>query len=160
MAELRTMSLSEAAEMLKVHPDTLAAMARAHDVPATKVGRAWVFMPELLKGYKPKARIPFRDLRRASEKVAAYGCGYEWTDRRGRHSKVVRRATPAWADSAAIRAIYKTARDATFRAGIPHHVDHVIPLRHDLVCGLHVETNLAVITSSANQRKSNNWEEP
>lgn len=37
------------------------------------------------------------------------------------------------------------------------HVDHIIPLVHPLVCGLHVETNLQAIDPIKNIKKSNRW---
>jgi len=36
---------------LKIHPDTLARRARAGEIPGCKVGRAWVFLPDLLREY-------------------------------------------------------------------------------------------------------------
>ena len=39
-----------------------------------------------------------------------------------------------------------------------HHVDHIIPLHGKLVSGLHVESNLQVITQAANCTKSNKYE--
>lgn len=41
--------------------------------------------------------------------------------------------------------------------GVGFEVDHVIPLRSKLVCGLHNEFNLRVITSFANNRKGNRY---
>jgi hypothetical protein len=35
------------------------------------------------------------------------------------------------------------------------HVDHVIPLRHPLVCGLHAHTNLRVVPALVNLKKGN-----
>lgn len=67
------------------------------------------------------------------------------------------RATPAWADVERIKAIYRECRETSERTGIPHHVDHIVPLRGELVCGLHVESNLQVITASENVRKRNSF---
>lgn len=56
---------------------------------------------------------------------------------------------PAWADRKKIAAIYKEAR------ALGMVVDHVIPLKGRGVCGLHVETNLRIITKLENAEKSN-----
>jgi excisionase family DNA binding protein len=41
-----TLSLREAATLLKIHPVTLQDKARAGEIPGAKVGRAWVFIKE------------------------------------------------------------------------------------------------------------------
>lgn len=64
-------------------------------------------------------------------------------------------ATPTWADLVAIKAIYKQAALLRKQTGIAWHVDHEIPLKHPLVCGLHNEFNLRVIPARENQSKSN-----
>jgi hypothetical protein len=80
--------------------------------------------------------------------------------RSGRHKRHVsfmeyrqlkRRAMPPWADRTAIAAIYLDAR----RRGL--EVDHVVPLRHPLVCGLHVAANLQPTSSFDNRTKGNRW---
>lgn len=68
-------------------------------------------------------------------------------------------ATPAWANSFIIEEIYDLAYLRSRATGVKHHVDHVVPLNGKTVCGLHVETNLAVIPRRANLLKSNTFSE-
>lgn len=65
------------------------------------------------------------------------------------------KATPSWADRDAINSIYRQAAELTESTGVKHHVDHYYPLRGKMVCGLHVENNLIVITAKQNQEKGN-----
>lgn len=72
-------------------------------------------------------------------------------------AKMLRRMPP-WADKKAIRAFYAEARRLTVETGVLHHVDHKIPLVGREVSGLHVETNLQVLTYIENSRKHNHFE--
>lgn len=65
------------------------------------------------------------------------------------------RAVPAWADLAKIKLIYAAAKTESKRTGVPMHVDHVVPLQSDIVCGLHCEANLEVIPAAENLSKLN-----
>lgn len=66
-------------------------------------------------------------------------------------------ATPAWADDFFMEEIYDLAQRRTKITGLKWHVDHIVPLQHPLVCGLHVEYNLQVITAVDNLRKGNSF---
>jgi hypothetical protein len=66
--------------------------------------------------------------------------------------------TPPWAELEAMRAVYAEAQRLTAETGIPHHVDHDIPLQGELVSGLHVLANLQILTGSENSRKHNHFE--
>jgi 5-methylcytosine-specific restriction endonuclease McrA len=55
--------------------------------------------------------------------------------------------------------IYDDAARVTKETGVPHEVDHVVPLQAVGVCGLHVPWNLRVDTAEANRRKQNRWTE-
>jgi 5-methylcytosine-specific restriction endonuclease McrA len=69
-----------------------------------------------------------------------------------------RLATPRWLTNKQkleMRELYRIARTMTQTTGEPYVVDHIVPLRSNAVCGLHVPWNLRVITREENLRKSN-----
>ncbi len=70
-----------------------------------------------------------------------------------RRKEAMALATPAWADGAAIAKFYTEAKRLTVETGIPHEVDHIIPIQGRKVCGLHVEYNLQILTKAQNISK-------
>lgn len=86
----------------------------------------------------------------------------EWDKKFGARKRAWERArklkaTPPWADKSAIKAIYDFARLRTQSTGIQWEVDHIVPLKSPIVCGLHTEHNLMVITKSMNSSKNNHY---
>ena len=69
-----------------------------------------------------------------------------------------REATPPWLtrkQKSELRQMYQIAITMTKTTGEQYVVDHIVPLRSDEVCGLHVPWNLRVITQEDNLKKSN-----
>lgn len=69
----------------------------------------------------------------------------------------VRGAQPAWANKFFIQEAYRLAQLRSAVTGIKWSVDHIVPITHALVCGLHCEANLRVIPETENKRKNNRW---
>lgn len=70
-------------------------------------------------------------------------------------------AFPLWARTGEIKnkidAIYKEAKDLELFHGIAYHVDHIVPLQSNFVCGLHVPANLQPLVGSENFSKNNSF---
>ena len=70
-------------------------------------------------------------------------------------------ATPDWLteeDLTQIKYLYEIARDAKILTGEDYHVDHIVPLKGNDVCGLHVPWNLQVLPAAKNLSKGNRHE--
>lgn len=64
-------------------------------------------------------------------------------------------AMPKWADRDKIRAVYEEAKRISRETGIPHQVDHIVPLNSPFVSGFHVDYNLQILPATDNLKKSN-----
>lgn len=103
---------------------------------------------EIESGYRERNRVECnRRIRqwkqRNKHKAVAYAAA-----RRARQLD----QTPEDADQNAIEKIYKECRRISQETGIPHHVDHIVPLSKG---GLHHQDNLQILTAEDNLKKSN-----
>jgi hypothetical protein len=93
-------------------------------------------------------------IKKISERYRKRNLAY-YASRAASHRAGLIRATPIWARDFFIEEAYHLAALRTKITGYEWHVDHIVPLRSTLVCGLHVEHNLQVIPGSVNQSKNN-----
>jgi hypothetical protein len=72
-------------------------------------------------------------------------------------AELKRNRIPKCANMEKIKSIYIEAQKMTNETGIPHDVDHIVPLQGKYVSGLHVEWNLQIIPSHENNKKYNHF---
>jgi high-affinity K+ transport system ATPase subunit B len=65
--------------------------------------------------------------------------------------------TPKWADLEKIKDVFRVATQMQRELGVRMSVDHVIPLKGEVVSGLHVHENIRVFPFVENARKSNSY---
>lgn len=75
--------------------------------------------------------------------------------RNAKRRALKRNAIPVWANHFFIKEAYDLAQRRTKATGFKWQVDHIVPLKSPLVCGLHTHTNLQVISMAANVAKKN-----
>jgi hypothetical protein len=94
----------------------------------------------LLAALDRKRRSPERERSRVRERRARGLVGF----------RMQRLRTPPW-----LTAEERAAVAAFYPAPAGHHVDHIIPISHELLAGLHVPGNLQHIEGRANIKKAN-----
>jgi len=62
-----------------------------------------------------------------------------------------RKAIPPWFEKELVKTVYKKAKQWGFA------VDHIVPLKSDIVCGLHCWSNLQLLDPILNSSKSNKY---
>lgn len=112
---------------------------------------------------KVLARGALRRIQKSNE-INAYMKKYRENNKDKRNAGYAKRratkmnASVCWGNKFYINEAYHLAMIRTELTGIEWHVDHVIPLIHDKVCGLHCEDNLQVIPALQNLSKGNRHE--
>jgi 5-methylcytosine-specific restriction endonuclease McrA len=114
--------------------------------------------PDKVKRAKAKYRNGNRDALAARNRKYHADNPHIATASQARRRAARRKATPMWVDRNALKSIYEHAAFLSEVTGVKHNVDHVVPLIHPLVCGLHVPWNLEVLTETQNKRKANKFE--
>lgn len=107
---------------------------------------------------KAKA-IDKRPHRRAKKKQWARDNAAYFAVRASERRAAIRYRVPAWANQKKIDRIYQLAAWGSKASGLRLEVDHVIPLQGELISGLHIETNMQILTKEENIRKFNHWEQ-
>ena len=117
---------------------------------------------EYLKNYRKRYRIDNRArLSKYSREYAIktdrqYQKKWEASNKGQRSSYSAKRraiklkATPKWADLYKIKCFYDSRPEG-------YHVDHIVPLQGERVCGLHVLENLQYLTAAENLSKGNKF---
>jgi hypothetical protein len=72
-----------------------------------------------------------------------------------RRQAAQKKAVPKWASKEAMQSFYDAAIKETKATGEKWSVDHIVPLKSPLVCGLHCEYNMQIMRFSDNSKKGN-----
>lgn len=112
--------------------------------------------------YYKRYQEPNRELRR-TDPDEAYKHSRQWAKENpdkirattAKRRSQINKSVPLWYDHDKVKEIYKQCRRISKETGVVHHVDHIVPLRGELVCGLHCDQNLQIITAEENMKKGN-----
>lgn len=142
----------------KAHPDRVRAYAAAHSAAYHAANRA------AISARKASWYAANREIRRARsaayrranpDKVKTSGAAWvkanpaKCSAQKAKRRSAKLQATPTWADSIKIAVVYLKAK----LWGMA--VDHIVPLKSKIVCGLHTWENLQLLCGAENARKGN-----
>ena len=116
--------------------------------------------PERYQQFLADSKFRAEQKRQEESNIQNYMEERNKTSRKEYHTRKfrIKQATPDWLipeQVVEIESKYFQARTLERKTGQKYHVDHIIPLKHPLVCGLHVPWNLRVITAEENNKRKN-----
>jgi hypothetical protein len=109
------------------------------------------------KEYHKKWHLKNKDRRNKAARTRAKNNREVWNERWAFRKALKLQATPSWADLEKIKIVYEKDKWLESLTGLKYHVDHVIPLVNDNVCGLHCWSNLQILEASLNIGKGNRY---
>lgn len=78
-------------------------------------------------------------------------------ERESKKRLINKKATPKWANKFFITEAYHLSKLREISTGFKWHVDHIVPMVSNIVCGLHTIENLMVIPATLNMSKGNRY---
>jgi predicted nucleic acid-binding Zn ribbon protein len=108
--------------------------------------------------YYKKYRAERGEIVRAYKRKWASANPDKLLEKTRRRQTAQQHALPIWLtkdDIAAMRAVYRERKRISEQTGVPHEVDHIVPLQGKHVRGLHVPWNLQIIPATVNREKRN-----
>lgn len=98
--------------------------------------------------------------RQSARQALLRGEKVRWIERHNRRDYIRRcvLSFPPWVDKKALHALWKEARLREWQTGMPHVLDHIVPVSHPFVCGLSVPWNMRVVPAHVNTKKGGDWQ--
>lgn len=135
------------------HKEYMKEYRQRPEVKERKLERDRLYREKYRESLRERGKIASSKYRKNNTDKRAELCA----NRRARKKKAI----PSWFDNEfnkfIIEEAYSLAKLRNKLTNITWHVDHIIPLKHPLVCGLHIWNNLQVIPSIENIRKGNTY---
>lgn len=146
---------------LETHPETRSETSKRYYAANQEKIREYRNRPEVKAKLKESRRKHYEaNKEKFNENAARYAS--ENPDWKAAHCAKRRakkkQAQPIWTNENYIKIFYFLAKEEEQRLGTKVVVDHIIPLQHPDVCGLHCEFNLQLLTQSDNCSKGNSFD--
>ena len=155
-------------EYYKLHKDQVSQWAKKFraenpDICKQKEREKYLRNSEKIKLRVLQYQKDFPEVNRKSSKKYRQATPEKQSAKTARYRTRKYKAIPSWAESEwekfFLAEIYHLSNIRSELTGVKHHVDHKVPLKSDMVCGLHCSDNLQILEWHINISKSNRyWE--